>query len=110
MKVTTDYLVQRTARTVAAGYDKPKWIVFCERMLAEGYLVELREAQESVSKYITVWNGSTKFCVRFSNHGAHRLPNDPCDFFVGKNSFGTTNTEQAIKATLKALGPVESTV
>lgn len=103
MRMTAEYLKRRAENTVSAGYDKPKWIRFCERMLSEGYAVTLREARESVSKYITVTNGDRKFTVRFSNHGAHKLPNDPCDFFVGWNSFGVTNTEQAIAATLDAL-------
>ena len=83
VRVNSQFLQIRIDR--AKDYPKAKWIEFCEEMLSRGYTVELREARESVSKYITVWNLGKSFCVRFSNHGAHKIPNDSCDFFVGRN-------------------------
>jgi hypothetical protein len=74
-------------------------------MLAQGYTVELYEARQSFSKYIRVYNVGMCFRVRFSNHGAS---NNDCDFFVGINRKlhdKVTTTEEAIVATIAALGP-----
>lgn len=106
LKITPAYLQNRTDGLAERGYTKARWIEFCERMLAEGYAVTLYEARQTVSKYLTIRNCGRRFKVRFSNHGGHRQTRDDCDFFVGRNSFGTTNTEQAIAATLASLGPV----
>ena len=106
VRINLEFLKSRVERAANSGYpQKAKWIEFSETMLRLGYTVELREATQSVSKYLTVWNLGRSFCVRYSNHGAHKIPNDSCDFFVGRNSFGVTNTAQAISATIEALGP-----
>lgn len=104
--IDTSFLESRSRRAESSGYDKPKWVEFCEAMLLRGYTVELREAASSVSKYLTIWNMGRKFTVRYSNHGATPIPGDPVDFFVGKNPklHRTTNTQQAIEATIAALG------
>ena len=104
MTLTQEYLGCVSTRLARRDYPKSRWIEFCERMLAEGYTVDLREAHSTVSKYVTVWNLGRKFTARFSNHGATRQDNDPVDFFVGVNSFGTTTTEQAIEAAITKLG------
>lgn len=105
MRITSAFLAERAARSMGKGFAKQKWIEFCETMLAHGFEVHFREVQ--VSKYITVCHGGRSFKVRFSNHSAvHRGPEEQCDFFVGKNTFGTTNTAQAIAATLKFFGSV----
>jgi hypothetical protein len=105
-EITWDFLQQRAAFHARANYPKAKWIQFCEAMIKAGYRVEMYEARKTVSKYITVFNGSRRFKLRFSNHGAmHQGPLEDCDYFVGRNSFGTTTTEMAIDATIKELGP-----
>lgn len=95
------YIQQRSEGVAAAGYDVPKWLWFCRLMIEAGCTVEFYEVK--ASKYITVWRFGRKFKVRFSNHGGTRISGDTVDFFVGRNSFGTTTTQDAIEATAKAL-------
>lgn len=101
LPVTPEYLAMRAYR------EKPKWIEYCEFMLTLGLKVTLYEAKVGVSKYVTVQLvGKGKFKVRFSNHkpNPHREHLKHCDFFVGITNSGTTNTAQAIAATLKHFG------
>lgn len=107
--VTQEFLDDRCRRSSDAGYEKAKWITFCECMLAQGYDVELYEARETFSKYITCWNGPMSYKVRFSNHRPNKqreLMKD-CDYFVGWTHTGVRTTEMAIEATIKYLGDVE---
>lgn len=100
--VSTTYLSKR----VHPDYPKAKWIEFCEEMLARGYKIQLYEARETFSKYVTVVQGDKRFRVRFSNHRPHRtreLGGD-CDFFVGVTHTGTRNTNDAIRATTAFFG------
>ena len=101
--VTREFLEFRTGRASVSGYAQAKWIHFCETMLNEGFDVTLYEAKATFSKYITVWDRSRKFRVRFSDHKPikFREMNGDCDFFVGKCNRTTTNTDQAIEATLR---------
>lgn len=101
--VTKWYLDRVMDNYSAYGYQKPKWIEFCEVMLQRGYDVHLHEAQTTVSKYVTVSHENKKFLVRFSNHKPNltREMNKDCDFFVGVNHLGVWTTAQAIKATIK---------
>lgn len=106
VRVTKNFLFQRVSDAKAKGYEKAKWIEFCEKMLAEGYHVKLYEARKTVSKYVTVifpHDPSQKFKVRFSNHRPikHREVSGDCDFFVGVTNLGVTTTDQAVKATLE---------
>jgi hypothetical protein len=106
LRVTPEFLAAREKRAAAKGYGKAKWIEFCEAMLAEGYMVFLYEARRTFSKYVWVTSGERHFKVRFSNHAPikRRESAGDCDFFVGICNFQTTTTEQAIAATLKAVG------
>lgn len=107
LRVTAAYLAERTARLREKGYGKPKWIQFCEAMLARGLGVTLYEARKTVSKYVTVHTrGKPAFKVRFSNHRPNRIREDRggCDFFVGVANNAVTTTEQAIAATLGHFG------
>ncbi|WP_337187561.1 hypothetical protein [Phenylobacterium sp.] len=99
--VTLDYLNHRAESLHRAGYEKPRWIIFCEVMIRDGFLVTLYEARRTVSKYITVARPDLgDFKVRFSNHRpiAARELNGDCDFFVGVTNLATTTTGQAIAA------------
>ena len=101
--VTREYLAERRR----ACKHEPKWIYFCEFMLAKGLTVSLYEAKETVSKYVTVSLPERgEFKVRFSNHKPNKYKevNRYCDFFVGYNNFGNTTTQQAIFATLNKFG------
>ena len=96
--VTKEFLDSR----VSAQYGKQAWIRFCERMMSEGFVCELYEARQTVSKYVTVIDCERKFKVRFSNHKpihAREVRGD-CNFFVGITNLGTTNTSQAIAEAL----------
>ena len=113
--VTLSMLDQRTRRLQKSGYDKPKWIGFCEVMLGHGYTLTLYEARQTFSKYVTVSKAGIKpFKVRFSNHKPiyQREVAEDCDFFVGVTNLRVTNTSQAISAVLTHFGinpPTEGT-
>lgn len=101
--LTLDYLKGRAEGLATAGYPKPKWIYFCEEILCMGFIVELYEARQTKSKYITVRqqnNRSRSFKVRFSDHKPihHREIAGDCDFFVGHTHTGIRNTNDAINA------------
>ena len=99
--VTVEMLKERTEYNAKLGYTKPKWIGFCEELLAEGYKLDLYEARRTVYKYITVKNWYGKpFKVRFSNHKPikFREIQGDCDFFVGHTHTGITTTTDALRA------------
>lgn len=111
LKLTQQYLVSRADSLVAAGYPKSKWIGFCEVFIAEGYTVHLYEARRTVSKYVTISDGSGKsFKVRFSNHRPipAREAGGDCDFFVGVTNQEVTTTEQALAAAENYFGQREA--
>lgn len=98
-KVTTELLETK----ISKSYGKQKWIIFCETLLKEGYTLYLYEANKTFSKYITVRKDNKSFKVRFSNHKPAKdkeFYNDS-DFYVGVSNFGTTTTEDALKAVKK---------
>lgn len=110
MKQKVDRLVDEHFLKFRVGdgrYGVSMWILFCREMLKRGYKVRLKEAKNTVSKYITVYGiNDDYFLVRFSNHKPikSREANEDCDFFVGVTNFKVTNTGQAIEATLKHFG------
>jgi len=85
--VTREFLEKRTKRAAQNGFEKAKWILFCETLLERGYTVFLDEAKTTNSKYITVKSKHIRrgFRVRFSNHKPSRQleDNGGCDFYVG---------------------------
>jgi hypothetical protein len=98
MRVTQEFLDERVAR--AAAWPKAKWIIFCETLMTQGFRVELYEARETVSKYVTISKMGKSFKVRFSNHKPikHRQMKGDCDFFVGVSHSLVTTTNDALKA------------
>lgn len=108
LNVTQPFLDARAKWQEDNGFQRAKWIGFCEAMIAQGYTVTLYEARHTFSKYIAVYNLGMKFRVRFSNHRPHRdreAAHD-CDYFVGiRNDGSASRTEDAIAATIRALGP-----
>lgn len=107
-KINRGVLKHREEFVKKLGYEKQKWVYFCEVMLDNGFELYLYEAKETVSKYITVCNGEKEFKVRFSNHPPIRsreIKGD-CDFFVGRTNFKTTNTTEAIMETLRYFGVI----
>lgn len=89
-------------------YGISQWIKFCYIMLNEGFGVNLYEARETYSKYITVidYRGNQSFKVRFSNHKpikARELNND-CDYFVGVTHTGVRDIHGAIHELLQSFG------
>lgn len=105
MRVTQEFLDQRSKIAQDGGFEKQKWIQFCEYMLKRGFYIKLYEATKTYSKYISVIDpvNKSQFKVRFSNHKPikKREVNGDCDFFVGIANLKTTTTEQAIVATLQ---------
>jgi len=88
----------------------PKWISFCEAVLAEGLTASLYEARKTDSKYITIFFKKHQFKVRFSNHKPikKREKSNDCDFFVGVNHTSVSTTKDALKAVLKWKQEIES--
>ena len=103
LQLTSDYLKSRAENCTKKGYPVPKWITFCEALLAKHYELYLYEARETYSKYITIVCGKRSFKVRFSNHKPikAREQSGDCDFFVGVTNFTVTNTDMALKAVLQ---------
>lgn len=101
--VDNTFLEKRARIAANLGYQKQKWVQFCEAMLAQGYTVTLYEARRTVSKYVTVSQGERKFTVRFSDHKPilHREQQGDCDFFVGRTNLRVTTTHDAIAATYR---------
>lgn len=100
MAVTAAFLQQRYERSAKLGFQKQRWIEFCERLIADGFSLTLYEARRTASKYITVTKGGRSFKVRFSNHKpikGRELAGD-CDFFVGMTHTGTRTTHDALAA------------
>ena len=98
-KVTRELLDSK----ISTRYGKQKWIIFCEKLLAEGYTLTLYEAKKTFSKYITVRKDGKSFKVRFSNHKPaldKQIKNDS-DFYVGYSYSGITTTEDALRAVKK---------
>ncbi|MGM4911467.1 hypothetical protein [Rhizobium sp. 768_B6_N1_8] len=106
LAVTPAYLANRTARAVALGYGKPRWIEFCEVALRRGLTVNLYEARRTVSKYVTLRHGGKSFKVRFSDHKPipRREAQNDCDFFVGVTNQTVTTTGDAVRAALAHFG------
>lgn len=106
VRLTKRFLDSRTAWAKERGYDKAKWVIFCETLLDAGYHLSLYEARETLSKYITVSDGNSSYKVRFSNHRPNKtreLRGD-CDFFVGVTHTGYRNTGDALEAVSKHFG------
>lgn len=101
--ITPRMLQERVAWCKRLGYNKPKWVYFCDQLIRLGLTVYLYEARQTRSKYITVQRGDKKFKVRFSDHKpiAHREQRGDCDFFVGITNKTRHTTEDAIRATLE---------
>lgn len=92
----------RSAWAHLRGYNTPRYLDFCRKMLSHGFVVTLYEARKTNSKYVTVSNGDMSFKVRFSDHRPipTRERDGDCDFFVGVTNRTVTTTDGAIKACL----------
>jgi len=94
-KVTVMLLVERAEWALENGYQKPRWIHFCE-LLFPLFQLHLYEAKTTRSKYIWIRrkeNGKA-FKVRFSDHRPNaQLERDgDCDFIVGARHMGRWRT------------------
>lgn len=107
--VTPKFLEMRAKLCMEKGYPKQKWIWFCEELLERGFEVNLYEAKNTFSKYLTVQRPGANektYRIRFSNHA----PNEnkermaDCDFFVGHTNFTITTALDALRSTLSFFG------
>lgn len=75
----------------------PKYAVFMRKALEAGYSVKLRSYQETRSKYVTVFSGSKRYKVRFSNHKPNKKLEleGACNYFVGVTNTGARTTDNA---------------
>lgn len=96
-KLTLEFLDSR----VTDKFGPAKWMQFARYFINEGYEVELYEARQTFSKYLTVIRGEHRFKVRFSNHKPilEREINGDCDYFVGRTNLRVSTTDTAIAAT-----------
>lgn len=80
------------------GYDVPKWAVFSEVLLREGWSVSLHRSKSTVSKYLFIKKGKLKFKIRFSNHKANFYKEKHCDcnYYVGVGNKGVITTEELL--------------
>jgi len=78
-------------------YDVPKFLLFIEKSLEEGYDVWLYDSQSTASKYVTVKSRNKTYKVRFSNHKPNKFREQrgDCDFFVGRNNYSISTTKDA---------------
>jgi len=105
--LVTRGFIQGVKENYPKEYPIPKYLLFCERALDQGFTVWLyRPKSGGVSKYVTVKSGNKRYKVRFSNHKpiAYKEAHGDCDFFVGVTNFKVTNTEMAWEAMLKYFG------
>lgn len=101
-KVTQRFLENRVMSALKMGYEKQKWIMFCEHILSTTKLeIYLYEARKTFSKYLSVTDGKRVFKVRFSNHKPNPVKeeNKDCDFFVGRNHNSTATWIDAVNVT-----------
>lgn len=100
--VTREFLDRRVGN---GKYGRSVWVRYCDVMLDQGYAVEIYEAKDTVSKYITVTgNFDITYKVRFSNHPPSyvRMLDSDVNMVVGYSRDGIRWTlEDAIIATLK---------
>jgi len=102
-ELTKEGLAKKKKKYQASKYNLAKWLNFCEVMHSNGFKTYVYEAKRTVSKYIYVVKEKKRFKVRFSNHKPSKKSEFimDCDFFVGVTRRRTTNTTDAIFATLK---------
>lgn len=103
-RLDNNILQYRVMKSAKNGYPKAKWILFCEILLQNGFVLELYEARKTFSKYITVKKiNFPSFKVRFSNHAPipHLEAAGSCDFFVGRTNYAVTTTQHALQAVSK---------
>src|SRR5690606_17959069 len=67
-KINKEFLNRRIQWSENLGYGKQKWVYFCEVLIERRFQLELYEARQTVSKYITIRKNNKTFKVRFSNH------------------------------------------
>lgn len=104
-ELTQGYLNNIKPSYLNAGYPIPKWILFSETMLQNGYKVRLYRAQRTVSKYLYISNRNHKVKVRFSNHkpSTQQQRNEDSDFYVGISNGKCMRTGEVIPLVIAAL-------
>jgi len=97
--IDANYLESVKPGYLAKGFTIPKWVTFCETLLADDWSVKLHESQSTVSRYIYVNKNGHNFKVRFSNHKPSKTKEEinDSDFYVGISHFGVMRTEDVIK-------------
>ena len=103
VNVTKEMLEARASGLNKAGFETPKWILFCMYFIAREYTVTVYEARQTVSKYVTISKAGFKpYKVRFSDHKPiyERELRGDCDFFVGRTHLQVTTAKQAVVAVL----------
>lgn len=107
MKVALEKITNQKIKLWKNNYTKkqypiPKWVLFAEVMIRNGFCVKLCRAVTTVSKYLYLSRGEAKFKVRFSNHppNKEREKMQDSDYYVGIGNFGIKTTRQVIQEIL----------
>lgn len=97
-QINKNYLKALKPSYIKNNYPIPKWIIFSEIMLDDGWEVYLYRAKSTVSKYIFIVKNNLSLKIRFSNHrpNFHREMQNDCDYFVGVGHTGVITTEKVI--------------
>jgi len=100
---TQKYLDYIKPGYIAKGYAVPKWIIFAETMIHEGFDVKICYSKSTVSKYVYIKRGKEPIIkIRFSNHKANkrREMEEDADYYVGRGNLGCITTETVIEKIL----------
>jgi len=82
-------------------FPKPKYLLFIDEMLKNGWRVKLHQVK--VSKYLFVTKDDEIYKIRFSNHKPlyeREIEND-CDYYVGISHKQISTTDDLIKRFIK---------
>lgn len=101
IKVDQLYCMRKANTAIQSGFEKPKYIWFCEQLLLKGFDLDICEAITTRSKYVYVNRDGKQYKVRFSNHKPNKYKEKvikDCDFFVGRTHTGVRTTHDALQA------------
>lgn len=102
--VDREFLKGRARHMIQFGYPIPKWMEFCQEMLAQGFHIVLTEHKKSSAKYLIVSFEGQAVQVRFASEidHTHQQWDAECQFLVGGRK-SNSNTFHAIRGVVDKL-------
>ncbi len=100
--LSTEYLDSLKPSYTSQDYPIPKWIIFSQTLIKDGWVVRLYRAKTTFSKYLFISRDKKMLKIRFSNHKANKLKElaNDCDFYVGVGNKGVITTEELLRTLL----------